>query len=100
MNESLRYEAEQETPEYDTAFDYSAVGGVLRLAEKCNGSGDCRKLAFTGGTMCPSYMATRNEQDSTRARANVLRELLTRSDRQNPFDHVALDKVMDLCLSC
>lgn len=100
MNESLRYEADQETPEYDTIFDYSAEGGVLRLAEKCNGSGDCRKLAFTGGTMCPSYMATRNEQDSTRARANVLRELLTRNEGANPFDHPALDEVMDLCLSC
>jgi FAD/FMN-containing dehydrogenase/Fe-S oxidoreductase len=100
MNESLRYAPDQETPEYDTAFDYSAVGGVLRLAEKCNGSGDCRKLAFTGGTMCPSYMVTRDEWDSTRARANVLRELLTRREGGNPFNHPALDKVMDLCLSC
>jgi Fe-S oxidoreductase len=52
-------------------------GGILRAAEKCNGSGDCRKSSLIGGTMCPSYMATKNEQDSTRARANILREFLT-----------------------
>ncbi len=100
MNETLRYEAGQETPEYDTIFDYAEEGGILRLAEKCNGSGDCRKLAYTGGTMCPSYMATRNERDSTRARANALRELLTRPKNANPFDAKELDEVMDLCLSC
>jgi FAD/FMN-containing dehydrogenase len=63
MNTSLRYSPDQETRAIDTVFDYSATQGILRAAEKCNGSGDCRKLAFSGGTMCPSYMATRNEKD-------------------------------------
>jgi Fe-S oxidoreductase len=53
-----------------------------------------------GGTMCPSFMATRNERDTTRARANILREVLTRSPKSNPFDSDEIAAVMDLCLSC
>jgi Fe-S oxidoreductase len=53
-----------------------------------------------GGTMCPSFMATRNERDTTRARANILREVLTRSPNSNPFDSDEIAAVMDLCLSC
>ncbi len=100
MNESLRYEAGQDTPQYDTVFDYSAVGGILRMAEKCNGSGDCRKLPLSGGTMCPSYMATRDERDTTRARANTLRHLLTQGPDSDPFAEPELADVLDLCLSC
>ena len=50
--------------------------------------------------MCPSYMATREEKNSTRARANILREFLTNSTRKNPFDHKEIYDIMDLCLSC
>lgn len=100
MNSSLRYEAGQATPQYDTIFDFSATGGLLRAAEKCNGSGDCRKLNFSGGTMCPSYRATRDEKDTTRARANALREFLTMNTKDNPFDHPEIYEAMDLCLSC
>ena len=63
MNESLRYEADQETRQVDTVFDFGSTDGMLRAVEKCNGSGDCRKLPLSGGTMCPSYQATRNEKD-------------------------------------
>src|SRR5439155_198370 len=66
----------------------------------CNGSGDCRKTHLSGGTMCPSFMATRNEKDTTRARANILREFLTNSKKINRFDHEEILDVMDLCLSC
>ncbi|OJJ20620.1 FAD-binding oxidoreductase [marine bacterium AO1-C] len=100
MDTSLRYDAGQDTPEFDTVFDFSNTQGILRGAEMCNGSGDCRKTEITGGTMCPSYMATRNEKDTTRARANILREFLTRSDKANRFDHEEIKEVMDLCLSC
>lgn len=100
MNEELRYEEEQETAQFDTAFDFSATGGILRMAEKCNGSGDCRKTHLSGGTMCPSYMATKDEKDTTRARANTLREVLTRSEKANRFDSAVLKEVMDLCISC
>ena len=72
----------------------------MQHAEQCNGSGDCRKTALSGGTMCPSFMATKNEKDSTRARANILREFLTNSDKLKRFDHKEIYEVMDLCLSC
>ena len=100
MTENLRYEPGKPTPQIETVFDFSDVGGIVRATEKCNGSGDCRKTELAGGTMCPSYMATRDEQDVTRARANILREFLTHSTKNNPFDHEAIYQVMDLCLSC
>jgi FAD/FMN-containing dehydrogenase/Fe-S oxidoreductase len=100
MNESLRYENNQKTNEFKTVFNFGATGGILRMAEKCNGSGDCRKSAVIGGTMCPSYMATKSEKETTRARANILREFLTRSEKPNKFDHAEIKDVYDLCLSC
>ncbi|WP_425635763.1 FAD-binding and (Fe-S)-binding domain-containing protein [Algoriphagus yeomjeoni] len=100
MNKFLRYEPDMETPNHDTILDFSNVGGILRLAEKCNGSGDCRKLPGSGGTMCPSYMATRNEKDTTRGRANTLREFLTMDKKENAFNHPEIKEAMDLCLSC
>jgi FAD/FMN-containing dehydrogenase/Fe-S oxidoreductase len=95
----LRYTPGQQTPVFNTLFRFHNQD-VLQHAEQCNGSGDCRKTALSGGTMCPSFMATRNEKDSTRARANILREFLTRSDKLNRFDHKEIYEVMDLCLSC
>lgn len=100
MDSDLRYENNQRTREIETIFDFSSTLGYLRAAEKCNGSGDCRKSHLMGGTMCPSYMATRCEKDSTRGRANVLREVITRSKAANPFDSDEIKTVMDLCISC
>ena len=100
MNEQLRYMPGHPTPEINTVFDFGLNQGVLRAAEQCNGSGDCRKTHLSGGTMCPSYMVTRHEKDTTRARANILRHFLTRSEKPNRFDHEEIGEVMDLCLSC
>ncbi len=100
MDTSLRYERGQETRQFETTLNFDSSKGILRLAEMCNGSGDCRKTEISGGTMCPSYMATRYEKDTTRARANILREVLTRSEKSNPFDSEEIKEVMDLCLSC
>jgi len=100
MDASLRYEIDREEPEIETLLDFSDSLGIVRAAEKCNGSGDCRKTSNAGGTMCPSYRATLNEKDSTRARANALREFLTHSDKANKFNYEELKKVFDLCLSC
>jgi FAD/FMN-containing dehydrogenase/Fe-S oxidoreductase len=100
MDESLRYEIDRKEPEIETMLDFSDSLGILRATEKCNGSGDCRKLPSAGGTMCPSYRATRNEKDTTRARANALREFLTNSKEENKFNHQELYDVFDLCLSC
>jgi FAD/FMN-containing dehydrogenase/Fe-S oxidoreductase len=99
MNTMLRYEPGQKTPSFKTVFRFYNQD-VLQHAEQCNGSGDCRKTQLSGGTMCPSYMATRDEKDTTRARANILREFLTHSDKLNRFDHKEIYEVMDLCLSC
>jgi FAD/FMN-containing dehydrogenase/Fe-S oxidoreductase len=99
MNSMLRYTPGQQTPKFDTIFRFHNQD-VLQHAEQCNGSGDCRKTHLSGGTMCPSFMATRNEKDTTRARANILREFLTNSDKMNRFDHKEIYEVMDLCLSC
>lgn len=99
MNSMLRYEPGQQTPTFNTIFRYHNQD-VLQHAEQCNGSGDCRKTHLSGGTMCPSFMATRNEKDTTRARANILREFLTHSNKVNRFDHQEIKEVMDLCLSC
>ncbi len=100
MNRMLRFTPGQEVRKIETVFDFSHDHGILRAVEKCNGSGDCRKSSLMGGTMCPSYMATRDENTTTRARANVLREFLTNSEKENPFDHKEIYDIMDLCLSC
>ncbi|MFD2825506.1 FAD-binding and (Fe-S)-binding domain-containing protein [Leeuwenhoekiella polynyae] len=100
MDVHLRYTPDRDEPEIETLMDFSDTQGILRAAEQCNGSGDCRKMPEAGGTMCPSYRATRDEKDSTRGRANALREILTSSERRNSFNHKELKAVFDLCLSC
>jgi FAD/FMN-containing dehydrogenase/Fe-S oxidoreductase len=101
MDTALRYTPETPVPHYETILDFSQTLGVLRAAEQCNGSGDCRKGPLAGGTMCPSYMATRSETHTTRGRANILRHALTHPrDALNPFNNEEIKEVMDLCLSC
>lgn len=84
-----------------TVFDYTKQGGFFRSIELCNGAGVCRKTQ--GGTMCPSYRATKDEKESTRGRANALRIALSTTEphsRENPLANRWLADVMDLCLSC
>jgi len=100
MDKSLRYEIDRVEPQIETIQDFSDSEGILKLAEKCNGSGDCRKPIEAGGTMCPSYRATKNEKETTRARANTLREVLTNNSEVNKFNSKELKQVLDLCLSC
>ena len=100
MDESLRYEIDRKEPEIKTLMDFSDSEGILKAAEKCNGSGDCRKTEKMAGAMCPSYHATREEKHTTRGRANALREFLTTSENKNKFDQKELKEVFDLCLSC
>lgn len=99
MNTYLRYPAGRVTPALETYFDFSVTDGIIRAAENCNGSGDCRKSEIIGGVMCPSYMATRDEKNSTRARANVLREFLSK-EVKHPWDNEQIYEILDLCLSC
>jgi FAD/FMN-containing dehydrogenase/Fe-S oxidoreductase len=99
ITENLRYLIGQHR-EFRTTFDFSGQQGFLRAIEYCNGSADCRKSAAIGGTMCPTYMATKDEDKTTRARANILREFLSRSNKAHPFDHQEILQVLDLCISC
>lgn len=98
MDEAFRF-TESKAQEHSYFFDYGQVETPLRLAEKCSGSGDCKKSALSGGTMCPSFMASHEEKDSTRARANMLRQILS-SDEKQPFSNPELNDILDLCLSC
>jgi Fe-S oxidoreductase len=82
-----------------TYFDWHEDGGLLGAAERCNGSGACRKRAGRG-TMCPSYMATLEERHGTRGRANVFRQLLARPDARVALSDERLREVLDLCLMC
>ncbi|MEP0134032.1 MAG: FAD-linked oxidase C-terminal domain-containing protein [Eudoraea sp.] len=100
MDESLRYEIDRLEPDINTLLDFSDSEGILKAAEKCNGSGDCRKTHKAAGGMCPSYHATKNEKDTTRGRVNLLREVLTNSAEINRFNSYELKEVFDLCLSC
>lgn len=98
MDQNLRTSNEK-TPDFETAFDFSAEQGLLRAVEKCNGAGKCRSTLPTA-TMCPSYRATLDEKHNTRGRANVLREVLSQNKQPNAFDSEELKAVFDLCLSC
>ncbi len=100
MDSGLRFNKNQATPQFNTVYDFSESLGFVRLAEKCNGSGDCRKSEIIGGTMCPSFQATRDERNTTRARANMLREVINSNLKENKFDNKELYDILDLCLSC
>lgn len=100
MDSHLRVQEKNRRELSNSIFDFSEDGGILRLAEKCSGSGDCRKSEISGGLMCPSYMATRKEKDTTRARANLLRQFLSNESDLHPYDHAEIKEAMDLCLSC
>ncbi|MBQ7842864.1 MAG: FAD-binding oxidoreductase, partial [Odoribacter sp.] len=84
MDEQLRYE--KKLLNVQTYFNYSAQQGWLCAIEQCNGAGDCRKSDLFGGTMCPAFRATREEKNTTRARAKVLRELLLHPRTEKVFD--------------
>jgi FAD/FMN-containing dehydrogenase/Fe-S oxidoreductase len=102
MNEFLRYKQDAEKKEIKTELDFTKQEGILHLAEKCSGSGDCRKTHISGGTMCPSYMATKSEKDTTRARANLLRHFYGKKAYGNGITvtEEEVKNVLDLCLSC
>jgi FAD/FMN-containing dehydrogenase/Fe-S oxidoreductase len=95
---NLRFGSGYVTPDVATTFDFSTDGGLLRSAELCAGVGECRKMR--GGTMCPSFQATRDERDSTRGRANTLRLALTGQLGFEGMTDPALKEVLDLCLEC
>jgi FAD/FMN-containing dehydrogenase/Fe-S oxidoreductase len=98
ITDNLRYGAGYHTPTPSTFFDYSEYGGMAGAIDMCSGLGACRKTIE--GTMCPSYMATREEADSTRGRANVLRLALAGRLGEAGLGEEGVHKVLDLCLEC
>ena len=98
MTENLRYGSSYKTWEPETTLDFSGQGGFAAAVEMCNGVGVCRKKLE--GTMCPSYMATLDEEHSTRGRANALRTVLSGQVPQSEFTGRRLYEVLDLCLEC
>src|SRR5881409_4006361 len=96
--ENLRYGVGYTTWEPATLLDFSGQGGFAAAVELCNGVGVCRKTLE--GTMCPSYMATKDEEHSTRGRANALRAVLSGRLPAREFTGKRLHAVMDLCLEC
>ena len=100
ITENLRVIPGKPIPETKTYFDFTKNKGYFRSIEKCNGSGDCRKSPVIGGTLCPTFMATRDEDKSTRGRANILREFLYNNEKEKLFDHKEIYDILSLCISC
>ncbi len=98
MTEQLRYGANYGVVPLKDHIDFSEDQGFHRAVEMCNGAGICRKR--TTGTMCPSFMATREEEHSTRGRANALRAALSGNLPQKEFTSKRMYEVMDLCIEC
>ena len=103
LTANLRFGADYRTPDPAAAFDYGEYGGLGRAVEMCSGVGACRKTLT--GTMCPSYMATRDEAHSTRGRANALRLAMAGAlqhgdPREGGLGDRGVYDVLDLCLEC
>lgn len=98
MQENLRFGEDYTTLELETELNWSAEGSFAEAVELCNGAGVCRKT--NRGTMCPSYMVTRDEEHSTRGRANLLRAVLSGRLPQEQLGGKRLYKALDLCLEC
>jgi Fe-S oxidoreductase len=95
----FRYPPEYAQVPLETVFDWSDwPDGLHGAVEMCNNNGACRKLS--GGVMCPSYRATRNERDVTRGRANSLRLALTGQLGPDAFASDEMAETMKLCVSC
>jgi len=99
MDSYLRHNPEKSVQAVETTFHWRKEKGFHAALELCNGAGVCRKRAESGGTMCPSYMATLDEKDSTRGRANIFRQLFTEKGA-DAFNSEDVKEALKLCLSC
>ena len=98
MTANLRYGSDYKPLDLNLNLDFSATDGFARAVEACNGEGVCRKEGT--GTMCPSYMATRDEKHSTRGRANALRATLSGILPPEALTDQRMYEIMELCISC
>ena len=99
IDSNLRYSPDYERANVETVFHWRSTNGFAGALEQCNGAGVCRKLPESGGTMCPSYHATRDEKDNTRGRANLFRQLFSGKHKEG-FKSEELKEALNLCLSC
>jgi Fe-S oxidoreductase len=97
FTENLRLSPQTRSWEPVTFLDFSFEGGIARAAEQCNGQGACRKL---DGGMCPSYMATLDEEHSTRGRANLLRMAMSGVLPHEELTGDRIHQALDLCVEC
>lgn len=98
MTEHLRDPALPEASKFETRLSFEVVGGMRGAADRCMNIGLCRKT--DAGVMCPSYMATKSEEDSTRGRANALVHALSQPNPKKALGDDRLHEVLDLCLMC
>ncbi len=97
LTQNLRYGPNYRTLSLPTHLDFTLEGGFAGAVEQCNGAGVCRKA---DGVMCPSFMATREEEHSTRGRANALRAALSGHLPPEQLTSERMRAVLDLCLEC
>ena len=114
MDQNLRETPAIQQAEIPSYFDFEETDGFVQAIKKCCNSGDCRKSALQGGTMCPSFQAQQEEYFSTRARANLLREMILNTSQDNPYrkyiQHIQKDtlsysdkdiyEILSWCLAC
>ncbi|MEJ2205358.1 MAG: FAD-linked oxidase C-terminal domain-containing protein, partial [Gemmatimonadota bacterium] len=100
MTEHLREPALPVAPKPRTYFHFPEDDGMRGAARRCQRIGACRKSPTSGGVMCPSYMATRQEEHATRGRANALVAALSLGDPETALGSAALHEILDLCLEC
>ncbi|MFF1628977.1 FAD-binding and (Fe-S)-binding domain-containing protein [Streptomyces sp. NPDC058272] len=98
MTDNLRDPALPPATPFRTRLAFEVVGGMRGAADRCMNIGLCRKSAT--GAMCPSYMATRQEEHSTRGRANALVKALSQPDPREALGDERLHEILDLCLGC
>ena len=99
MDVNLRYDRAKERV-FRTYYDFTKEKGVLCAAEQCNGAAECRKSSVTGGLMCPTFKVSGREEQSSRARANIVREMLSFSNEADPLGSNEVKQVLDDCLMC
>lgn len=97
VHEDLRLNPKTKLNEIPTFLDFSKEGGFTLSADLCNGNGSCRK---TTGVMCPSFQASHDEYDTTRARAQTLRSIIHGTLPMDDLTGDALNDVLDLCIEC
>lgn len=98
IEHNLRYGPKYADQELKTEFHYRFENSFKESIHMCTGVGECRKVL--GGTMCPSFKATRDEEHSTRGRANALRLAMSGQLDKEGLTSQRLHQVMDLCISC